>query len=78
MKQGLTTSSSAEAIVKRAMMAAGREVYCVADRSKFGRAALVSYAKPEEITGILTNPSVDAEWVQPLLERGTNIVYADA
>ncbi|MCL6517906.1 DeoR/GlpR family DNA-binding transcription regulator [Alicyclobacillus sp.] len=54
-RQGLTTASSAEGPVKRAMMASGSRVYCVADRSKLGRAALVSYARLDEVDAILTD-----------------------
>jgi DeoR/GlpR family transcriptional regulator of sugar metabolism len=57
VRQGLTTASSAEGPVKRAMMAAGERVYCVADRSKIGRAALVSYARLDEVDAILTDAS---------------------
>jgi DeoR/GlpR family transcriptional regulator of sugar metabolism len=75
-RQGLTTSSSTERLIKRAMMESGDTVYCVADSSKFGRAALVSYARPDEIDGIITNSEVEHRWVDELRRQGAEVIFA--
>ncbi len=77
-RQGLTTASSAEREVKRAMMQAGERVYCVADASKFGRAALVSYARVDEIDAIVTHRAISAEVVAALQEQGAELIFAES
>ncbi|WAH38042.1 DeoR/GlpR family DNA-binding transcription regulator [Alicyclobacillus dauci] len=75
-RQGLTTASSAEAEVKRAMMKAGERVYCVADASKFGRAALVSYAAINDVKAIITDAPQDNQIVQDMQEAGATFHFA--
>ena len=65
LKQGLTTSSSAESELKRLMIQAGSQVYCVADRFKVGNAALISFAGVPEVDAIIT----DAEEQNPILNQ---------
>ncbi|WP_067934063.1 DeoR/GlpR family DNA-binding transcription regulator [Alicyclobacillus kakegawensis] len=77
VNQGLTTASSAERQVKRAMMLAGDAVYCVVDGSKLGRAALVSYARVDEVDGIVLNASVPNEAVEPLRRQGAQVILAE-
>lgn len=73
---GLTTASTAEAEVKRAMMAAAERAYCVADASKFGVMALVSYARLNEVQGIVTDAEIDEPVVQTLLGQGVEVIFA--
>ncbi|MHB1628023.1 MAG: DeoR/GlpR family DNA-binding transcription regulator [Bacilli bacterium] len=74
-RQGLTTATSAEAEVKRAMMEAAEDIYCVADASKLGKAALVSYAQPDEVKAILTDASPEYPYVQDWRNRGVEFVF---
>lgn len=77
VKQGLTTSSSAESRIKRAMIDAGNQVFCVADSSKFGQAALISYAEPKEVSSIITNRAANPEVVTQLEQGGARFIFCD-
>jgi len=61
---GLTVFTGSQLSMKRALVETAGRVYCVADRSKFGRGALVTFASLEEIHTIFTDsalPSAEAE-----------------
>lgn len=76
LKKGVTTASSAEAEVKRAMMEAAKDIYCVADASKLGKAALVSYAEPKEVRAIITNAAPEDPLVRDWRESGVGFIFA--
>ena len=50
-EEGLTETTEEEAQIKRAMVAAAREVYALVDNSKWGRVASATFCRPEELTG---------------------------
>ncbi|QQE77930.1 DeoR/GlpR family DNA-binding transcription regulator [Alicyclobacillus sp. SO9] len=72
---GLTTASSAEAEVKKAMIKAAEKTYCVVDASKFGKTALVSYAMPGEIDGIITDADSTHAIVEGFKKQGTEFAF---
>lgn len=69
-RHGLTTASSAEAEVKKAMIRVAAKVYCVADATKLGRAALISYAKVSDVDAIITNADPVSSDIDELKQLG--------
>ncbi len=53
--EGLTDVSASEAEVKRQVIALCRQVYAVVDATKWGRSGLASFARLEQLSGIITN-----------------------
>ncbi len=58
---GFSTPDPAEAAVKRAMIAASRNVYVLADSSKFGADYLVAFAGLDEVDALVTDARLGPE-----------------
>jgi len=67
---GLTIFTGAQLPMKRALVESSRVVHCVADRSKFGRSALVTFAQLSEIDTIFTDEGLPPEVAAEYRERG--------
>lgn len=63
-KYGLTVFTGELIELKQAYLASAKEVYCVADHSKFGRAALLTFASLEEADVLITDAGLDEETVR--------------
>lgn len=74
-KHGLTTASSAEAEVKQAMIHAAQRVYCVADASKLGKTALISYGNAQDVDAIITNADASLLEVRALEAEGATFQF---
>ena len=73
LEEGLTETTEEEAQIKRAMVAAAREVYALVDNSKWGRVASATFCKPEELTGVFTDASAPADMVATLEREGIKV-----
>ena len=71
---GLTVFTQALVSQKRAIMQASAECYCVADHTKFNQCALLTFAKPEELTAIVTDPALPGETVKLYSARGIQLL----
>lgn len=74
LEEGLTETTEEEALIKRAMVAAVREVYAIVDSSKWGRVAQATFCRPEAIRGVVTDTGAPAEMVAELEGRGIMVV----
>lgn len=63
-KYGLTVFTGELIDLKKAYLASAKEVYCVADHTKFGRAALLTFASLEEVDVLITDAGLDEETVR--------------
>ena len=63
---GFSTPDPAEGDVKRAMVASARQVFMLADSSKFGSDYLVSFAKPGDVDVLVTDRGLDPDTHQSL------------
>lgn len=63
-KYGLTVFTGELIDLKKAYLASAKEVYCVADHTKFGRAALLTFASLEEVDVIITDAGLDTDTVR--------------
>lgn len=77
VKAGLTYPSFEEVAIKRAMIAAAREVILLADSSKFGRESLVKVAPLAVLTRIVTTPGISAEMQRQIAELGIDLIVVE-
>lgn len=78
-ERGLSASLIEDAAVKKAMLAAGRQVVILADSSKFGRESLIQIAPLDPSYIIITDEGFgEAQELRfsPLIQRGMRIVVA--
>jgi DeoR family fructose operon transcriptional repressor len=73
---GLTTPNVDEAAVKRALVAAGRQVVVLADSSKLDREHLVRFATVSEIDVLVTDEAIADAAVGALERDGVDVVIA--
>jgi DeoR/GlpR family transcriptional regulator of sugar metabolism len=55
IEDGLTDAQEEEAQIKRAMVAAARQVYAVIDHTKWGLVASATFCRTERLTGVITD-----------------------
>jgi len=76
---GLSTTTLDEAVVKRAMMEAAKEVYILAESSKFGHRSLANVGPLKPQYHLITDKKTTG--IQPLLQQlvsqGMQIITAD-
>ena len=73
---GLTTPNAEEAAVKRALVAAGRQVVVLADSSKLGRRDLVRFATADQVDVLVTDDGISDEDSRALDAAGVEVVIA--
>jgi DeoR/GlpR family transcriptional regulator of sugar metabolism len=73
IEEGLTETTEEEAQIKRAMVAAVREVYALVDNSKWGRVASATFCRPEDLAGVFTDAGAPAEMVSGLAGLGIEV-----
>jgi DeoR family transcriptional regulator, fructose operon transcriptional repressor len=75
-QRGLSTPNPDEAAVKRALVAAGRQVVLLADSTKIGRDDLVRFATPDEVDVLVTDAGITSEDASALDAAGIEVVIA--
>ncbi len=73
---GLSTPDHSEAAVKRAIVAAGRQVVLLADSDKLGQEHLVRFARLDQVDVLVTDDRATPEAVEPLTDAGIKVVLA--
>jgi DeoR/GlpR family transcriptional regulator of sugar metabolism len=73
LKEGATDTPLEEVELKQKIVARSKSVYIVADGSKFGRLGLASFASPQEITGIVTDPSAPEDEITAFQNMGIEV-----
>ncbi len=73
MESGLSDAMEEEAQIKRAMVAAAREVYALVDHTKFGRTASATFCRTDRLDGILTDEQAPADLVAAIRELGVAV-----
>ena len=75
-EHGLTTPDADEADVKRALVAAGRQVVVLADSSKLGAEHLHRFARTADVDVLVTDDEVDEASLRALDAAGVEVVVA--
>lgn len=78
MEAGLSDAMEEEAQIKRSMVAAAREVYALADHTKWGRTASATFCRLDRLTAILTDEEAPADMVASLRASGVTVVLVPA
>ncbi|MFO7533526.1 MAG: DeoR/GlpR family DNA-binding transcription regulator [Candidatus Limnocylindrales bacterium] len=73
LEEGLTEAREEEAQIKRAMVAAAREVYGIIDHSKWGRVASATFCEVEGLTRVFTDTAAPAAMVEALQQMGIEV-----
>ena len=73
---GLSTPDHSEAAVKRAIVAAGRQVVLLADSDKLGQEHLVRFARLDQVDVIVTDDRATPDQITPLTDAGIKVVLA--
>ena len=73
---GLSTPNAEEAAVKRALVAAGRQVVVLADSSKIGREHLLRFAATDAIDVLVTDDGIPDDAARELDACGVDVVIA--
>ena len=73
----LTTHHEAEASLNHRMVERARRVVVLTDASKFGRVSLHRIARLEQVHTIITDASIDAEYLEGLQRLGIEVIIAE-
>jgi DeoR/GlpR family transcriptional regulator of sugar metabolism len=66
LERGMTEVHLAEAQLKRKAIESSRQVIALIDSSKFGKEDLTPFARPDQITHLMTDDGLSTEWVEKL------------
>lgn len=75
LQDGCTTPNILEAHTKKTMIRSAKEVYIVADHSKFGKVSFASIVKLEDIDAIITGTNIDRQTVERFRQEGVEVLY---
>jgi DeoR/GlpR family transcriptional regulator of sugar metabolism len=75
---GLSDATDEEAQIKRAMVAAAREVVAIVDHTKWERTAFATFARIDEITRVFSDDQAPADMIGQLAARGIDLRLVDA
>jgi DeoR/GlpR family transcriptional regulator of sugar metabolism len=70
---GLADATDEEAQIKRAMVAAAREVIAIVDHTKWERAAFATFCPTDRISVVLTDEAAPDAMVRTLVDRGVEV-----
>jgi DeoR family transcriptional regulator, fructose operon transcriptional repressor len=76
VEHGLTTSNQQDAAVKRAMVAAARNIVVLADHTKIGADYLSPFADLGDIDLLITDSGLDPELAEQVEQQGPRVVRA--
>ena len=76
VERGFTTADSAEAAVKKAMIAAARRVVVVADSSKVGDDQFARFGRLEDVETLVTDSGIDPRTASAIEAAGPRVVIA--
>ncbi|WP_042391888.1 DeoR/GlpR family DNA-binding transcription regulator [Streptacidiphilus carbonis] len=76
VQRGLTTPDTAEADVKRQMMASARRSVVLADHTKFAADHFARFGRVDEVDVVVTDSGLDSEVADELADAGPRVVRA--
>lgn len=72
---GLTIFTGVLLEMKRALIQSSATRYCVADHSKFGKSAIITFAALQEMEAVITDRGITPEAAESYLSRGIRLDY---
>jgi DeoR/GlpR family transcriptional regulator of sugar metabolism len=73
IESGLSDAIEEEAQIKRSVAAAAREVYAIADHTKWGRAASATFCRTDRLKAVLTDAAAPPDMVEALRGMGVGV-----
>ena len=73
IEAGLADATDEEAQIKRAMVAAAREVIAIVDHTKWERVAFATFCATDQIDTVLTDEGAPDAMVRALMDGGVNV-----
>lgn len=73
IESGLSDSIEEEAQIKRAMVAAARQVVAIVDHTKWGRAAVATFCRTDRIDAVISDAAVPTDMVDALGRMGIRV-----
>lgn len=73
VESGLSDAMEEEAQIKRAMVAAAREVYALVDSTKWGRVASATFCRTDRLSGVFTDDEAPPAMVAALREAAVDV-----
>ena len=72
---GMTNTTFLEAEIKRAVVQRADKIYCMADSSKIGREAIVTFCHLKDLTGFITDREPPQEYVDLCQQENVKLRY---
>ncbi|HEY7828401.1 MAG TPA: hypothetical protein VIB99_09210, partial [Candidatus Limnocylindrales bacterium] len=73
LESGLADATDEEAQIKRAMVAATREVIAIVDHTKWERAAFATFCPTSQVNVVLTDAGAPEPMIRALLSQGIEV-----
>ena len=77
-KFGLTNTTFLEAEIKRKIIACGGDVILLADHTKFGQNAVISFCALDQLSAVVTDKKPDEEFIGALRASGASLICPGA
>lgn len=74
---GITAQNAFEAEIEARLMAQSKEVYLLADNSKFGKVTLAPQAGFEKVSYIITDNKTDVRFIEKLTQNGIKVTLVN-
>jgi DeoR/GlpR family transcriptional regulator of sugar metabolism len=77
LERGMTEVHLAEAQLKRKAIESAQQVIALIDSTKFGKEDLTPFARPDQITHLITDHGLAPDWIVKLKEAGIDFLICD-
>ncbi|MEK5161699.1 DeoR/GlpR family DNA-binding transcription regulator [Paenibacillus sp. FSL R5-0527] len=74
---GLTNSDVMEYEIKKRVAEKAKQVYLLADASKFGRSTLLTYSPLDKLDAIITSQGIPEEYEKYCADKGISVYFAE-
>jgi DeoR family transcriptional regulator, fructose operon transcriptional repressor len=77
VERGMTEVHFEEAQLKRKAIESSEQVFALINSSKFGKEDLTPFARPDQITRLITDSGLTSEWVTKLKKAGIDLAVCE-
>ena len=77
VERGMTEVHFEEAQIKRKAIESSEQVFALIDSSKFGKEDLTPFARPDQITRLITDSSLTPEWATKLKKAAIDLAVCE-
>ena len=77
VERGMTEVHFEEAQLKRKAIESSQQVFALIDSSKFGKEDLTPFARPDQITRLITDSGLTPEWATKLKKAGIDLTVCE-